>query len=302
MTEKHERIPHNFGALPVNQSSWHNSRVVIVPVPYDLTSTYVTGSRRGPEAIIAASMNMELFDEEIENETSRIGIHTEGQLEQISASPERMLAAIEERVNEIASARKLPVMLGGEHSITIGALQALKKKHPHLSILQLDAHADLRDSYQGTKFSHACVGRRAAEAGTLVQAGIRSLSMEEQEFLNGSAIKQFPASEILREGRRPEEIVSNLGKELYITIDLDVFDPSVMPATGTPEPGGLGWYDVLKILRAACRERTVVGFDVVELCPIPYTIAPDFLAAKLVYRLIGYIFAGELKLKKAASG
>ena len=297
MNGKMSRIPHNFGALPEDLSSWKNSRVVIIPAPYDLTSTYVSGSRRGPEAIIAASMNMELYDEELGFETARIGIHTQEKIEPATASPGAMVEAVEVAVSKTALAGKLPVTLGGEHSVTIGAIKALVNEHPRLSILQLDAHADLRDSYQGTRLSHACAGRRAAELGSLVQAGVRSLSVEEEAFRKKSDVRTFFAADMVSGRVTPKEIASALGDELYVTIDLDVFDPSVMPATGTPEPGGLGWYYVTGLLREACRGRKVVGFDVVELCPMPYNVAPDFFAAKLVYRLIGYIFAGELGKK-----
>jgi agmatinase len=288
-------VPHNFCGLPEEFSSWLNARAAIIPVPYDLTSTYVSGSRRGPDAIISASMNMEQFDEELRVETFRIGIHTLDQLEAAAASPEEMVDAVEESVSQVIAAGKLPIMLGGEHSLTVGALRALRKKHRRLSILQFDAHADLRDSYQGTRFSHACAARRALEFGSVVQVGIRSLSAPEEEFRSGaSALKSFFAADIISGRAKPGEIIAALGEPLYITIDLDVFDTSIMPATGTPEPGGLGWYDVIGLLRSACEGRTVVGFDVVELCPIPSNVAPDFLAAKLVYRLIGYIFHKEL--------
>ena len=291
MSKTLHRVPHNFCGLPEEFSSWRTSRAVIIPVPYDLTSTYVAGSRRGPDAIISASMNMEQYDEELRAETFRVGIHTQDQLDASAASPDEMIDAVEGAVGQVIAAGKLPVMLGGEHSLTVGALRALRKKHRTLSILQFDAHADLRDSYQGTRLSHACAARRAAELGSVVQVGIRSLSTPEEEFRSGaSGVKTFFAADIVSGRVRPGEIIAALGDPLYITIDLDVFDPAIMPATGTPEPGGLGWYDVIGLLRSACEGRTVVGFDVVELCPIPYNMAPDFLAAKLVYRLLGYIF------------
>lgn len=289
------RVPYNFCGLPEKYSSRENSAAVIIPVPYDLTSTYVSGSRGGPDAIIRASMNMEAFDEELGVETFRIGIHTQERLEPIASSPERMIAAVEAAVEKVVAAGKLPVMLGGEHSLTAGALRAVRKGHSRLSILQFDAHADLRDSYQGTSLSHACAGRRAAEIGSLVQVGIRSLSAEEEKYRARSQVRTYFAADVAKGRIPPSEIVSRLGSELYITIDLDAFDPSIMPATGTPEPGGLGWYEVLDILRGACEGRRVVGFDVVELCPIPGNVAPDFLAARLVYRLLGYIFYGDLK-------
>ena len=295
MNRAPHHTPRNFCGLPPAFSSWDVSRAVIIPVPYDLTSTYVSGSRRGPGAIIDASMNLEQFDDELRCETFRIGIHTQDQIEPTASSPDEMLAAVERAVGRVAVAGKLPVTLGGEHSITVGALRALTKRHRRLSILQLDAHADLRDSYQGTRASHACAGRRAAEMGTLVQAGIRSLSAEEERFRATSDVATFFAADIVEGRALPQEIAAGLGEELYITIDLDAIDPAAMPATGTPEPGGLSWYQMLAILRAACAGRRVVGFDVVELCPIPGNVAPDFLAAKLVYRLLGYIFKGAME-------
>ncbi|MCX6356717.1 MAG: agmatinase [Candidatus Aureabacteria bacterium] len=294
MSERACRVPYNFCGLSPEHSSWSQSRVVIVPVPYDLTSTYIAGSRGGPAAIISASMNMETFDEELKTETFRVGIHTQEQLETSAASPELMMEVIEEAVGEVLAANKLPIVLGGEHSITIGALRAVRKKHRRLSILHFDAHADLRDSYQGTPFSHACAARRASEMGRVVQVGIRSMSAPEEQFLKNSEVQTFYAADLASGKVHPQEIASRLGEEIYISIDLDVFDPACMPATGTPEPGGLNWYEVIGILRMACEGRRVVGADVVELCPMPQNVAPDFLAAKLVYRLIGYIFRDKL--------
>jgi agmatinase len=287
---KIQRVPHNFCGLPERYSAFEKARVVVIPAPYDATTSYVTGSRRGPEAIIAASMNMEQYDEELRSETFRVGIHTQDQLEPVVSSPEAMVAAIGEAVGEVLDAKKFPVLLGGEHSVTAGAFKALDKRTDDLTILHFDAHADLRDAYEGTPYSHACVGRRALELGSLVQVGIRSMSSDEAAFLRDAPVATFMAMDIESGRVSEEDICARLGKRLYITIDLDVFDPSIMPATGTPEPGGLDWYRVLSILRAACRGREIVGFDVVELCPMPYNVAPDFLAAKLVYRLLGYIF------------
>jgi agmatinase len=202
---------------------------------------------------------------------------------------------VERAVGEVMEADKLPVLLGGEHSVTIGALQAAKRRYPNFSVLQFDAHADLRDSYQGTRYSHACVGRRACELAGLTQVGIRSMCAEEAEFRKSSSVKTFFAADLANNDIPAGKIFSGLEENLYITIDLDVFDPSIMPATGTPEPGGLSWYTVLAILREACRKHKIIGFDVVELCPMPYNVAPDFLASKLIYRMLGYIFYGYLK-------
>jgi agmatinase len=192
---------------------------------------------------------------------------------------------------------KIPVIIGGEHSVTIGFVMALKQNYPDLSVLQLDAHADLRESYQDSPFNHACVARRISELCPIVQVGVRSLSNVEAEFLKSPArkvnygIKTHYARDIIK-GVRWGEVVEDLTEDVFITIDLDVFDPSIMPATGTPEPGGLGWYDVLGLLRTVATKKRVVGFDIVELCPIPGNVAPDFLAAKLAYKVMGYINEG----------
>lgn len=295
MKTKYNRIPWNFGALPPEYASRENARVEIIPVPYDGTSTYGSGARNGPAAIIAASMNMELYDEELGVDTSSIGIHTQDAIEPVATGPEGMVDRVEEAVAEVLDEGKFPVLLGGEHSISVGAMRAIAGIVPGLTILQLDAHADLRDSYGGSPYSHACAGRRAVELGALVQAGIRSLSAEEARFREESGVPSFSAADMVAGAVTPSEIAAVCGERVYITLDLDVFDPSLMPATGTPEPGGLDWHTVNAILRETCRGREVVGFDIVELSPIPYTMAPDFLAARLVYRLIGYARERELK-------
>jgi len=295
MTARLSTVPFNFGGLIPDRCLWDKARVVLIPVPYDLTSTYIAGSRRGPLAILEASTHLELFDEELNQETYRVGLHTLDSLEASASGPETMIALVEEYVHRVVRAKKFPVLLGGEHSITLGAARALKKKAPRLSFLQLDAHADLRDSYEGTPFSHACIGRRLAELGPLVQAGIRSLTREENLYLSKGPVKTFFWHLLEETPRWEEEVLSSLSEEVYVTIDLDVLDPAVMPATGTPEPGGLTWKSLTALLRRVARERKVVGFDVVELTPIPGLIAPDFLAAKLIYRFLGEIFAPVLR-------
>jgi len=278
----------NFGGI-YPEFSMREARFVVVPVPYDLTSTYQPGSRRGPTAIIEASGNMELYDEELKKETYLAGIHTTSPVEVDARGPKQTISAVRKKISRIVAQNKIPVMLGGEHSITLGAVQAVAEKYPQLTVLQLDAHADLRDSYQGSPFSHACVARRVQEFCTLVQAGIRSMSVEEADFLPASRVRSYGADYIFDHPDWVEEICADLGGDLYITIDLDVFDPSIMPATGTPEPGGLYWRDVLKLIKTAAGRCNVRGFDVVELAPLPGMVAPDFMAAKLAYRLMGYI-------------
>lgn len=278
----------NFGGI-YPAYSMREALFAVVPVGYDLTSTYQPGSRRGPTAIIEASTNMELYDEELKKETYLAGIYTTLPVEIDARGPKNMINAVRKKISKIIALDKIPVMLGGEHSITFGAVQALKEKYPKLSVLQLDAHADLRDSYQGSPYSHASVARRISEICPLVQVGIRSMSKEEGDFLPQSKVKSYSADFVAEEKNWCEKICKNLKGDVFISIDLDVFDPSIMPSTGTPEPGGLSWRDVLHLLKSVSRVCKIRGFDVVELAPIPGNIAPDFMAAKLIYRLMGYI-------------
>lgn len=278
----------NFGGI-YPEYSMHDALFVVVPVPYDLTSTYQPGSRRGPAAIIEASTNMELYDEELKKETYLAGIHTILPLAVEARGPKYMISVVRKEIAKIVSLNKIPVMLGGEHSISFGAVSALKEKYPKLMVLQLDAHADLRDSYQGSPYSHASVARRISEICPLVQAGIRSMSKEEADFLPKSKVKSYSADFALENKKWDETICENLSGDVFISIDLDVFDPSIMPATGTPEPGGMYWKNVLRLLKTVSRSCRIRGFDVVELAPLPGIVAPEFMAAKLIYRLMGYI-------------
>jgi agmatinase len=279
----------NFGGIEPAYTSYMEATFVVASVPYDLTSTYEAGSRRGPGALLEASTYMELYDDELKKETYRSGIHTLQPLEREARGPAEMVDSVRRAISKVATDGKIPVMLGGEHSISLGAVQAMKEIYPEITVLQLDAHADLRDSYQGTPYSHASVGRRISENAPLVQAGIRSLSLEEAEFIARGSIRSYHANFILDGGQWLETICGNLHGDLYLTIDLDVLDPGIMPATGTPEPGGISWRDLLRILREAAKRCRIRGFDVVELAPIPGMVAPDFLAAKLVYRIMGYL-------------
>ncbi|MEW6333161.1 MAG: agmatinase [Thermodesulfobacteriota bacterium] len=283
----------NYGGIEKDFTLYDQARFVVLPVPYDLTSTYQSGSRRGPAAILAASANMELYDEELRRETYRDGIHTLDALEADARGPAEMIQTIGQTVAGIAADGKIPVMLGGEHSISLGAVRAMKESFPELMVLQLDAHADLRGTYQGTPFSHAAVARRIADLCPLVQAGIRSMSTEEAEFLSAGAVKSYTADFILDGGSWCETICSDLRGDVYVTVDLDVLDPAFMPATGTPEPGGLAWRDLTRLIREVAKSCRIRGFDVVELAPIPGVVAPDFLASKLVYRMMGYLAAGS---------
>lgn len=278
-----------FGGISQDYSSFEAASFVVIPVPYDLTTTYQAGARNGPAAIIDASCQMELYDEELGTETYRTGIHTVDSLEVEAGGPHEMIESVRKKVAGILSYDKIPVVLGGEHSISLGAVQALTEKYPSLSVLHLDAHADMRDSYQGTPYSHACVSRRISEQCPVVQVGIRSLSSEEATFLKDSDIPSYSSEFVHDHEGWEKEICSKLTDDVYLSIDLDVFDPSIMPAVGTPEPGGVYWKDVIRLVREVAENYTIRGFDVVELAPIPGMIAPDFTAAKLIYRIMGYI-------------
>ena len=263
--------------------------VVVVPVPYDGTSTWMKGADQGPRAIIAASANLELYDIETDSEVYRNGIFTDAPID-ADGAPEEMVAAVRQRVETHLANDKFTVVVGGEHSVSIGAVQAHARAYPGLTVLQLDAHADLRDEYEGSKYNHACVMARIKELCPSVQVGLRSMDVSEQPCIEEDRV--FWAQEIHDSSNWINPVLGKLGKEVYVTIDVDVFDPSIMPSTGTPEPGGLLWYDVLALLKAVCRRTTVVGFDVVELCPTETNWAPDFLAAKLIYKLLSYKFRG----------
>ncbi|MFO7707124.1 MAG: agmatinase [Desulfobacterales bacterium] len=278
-----------FGAIPPEFANEAFATAVVLPVPYDETSTWLKGADRGPEAIIAASANMELYDIETDSEVYRRGIFTAEPITE-KGSPEAMVAAVRGRTAEWLERGKFVLTVGGEHSVSIGAIQAHAARWPQLSVLQLDAHADLRDTYEGSAYNHACVMARARETAPVVQVGIRSMEAEERSRLQPENV--FWAHEIVRTRGWIEAVVARLTTDCYVTIDLDVFDPAIMPSTGTPEPGGLSWYDVLGLLREVSRRRNIVGSDVVELCPAAHNKAPDFMAAKLIYKLLSYRFEG----------
>jgi agmatinase len=286
-------LPPRFGALPDELGEMEAARAVILPAGYEATTSYGAGTKDGPEAILRASRSLELYDDELDWEPCEVGIATAPAWEFDRATPERPIDQVETLVAAALAAGKFPVLLGGEHSITLGGVRAAQRHSPSLGVLQLDAHADLRDTYEGTPFSHACVMRRVTERAPVVAVGIRSLSADEARCRPAQAYRRFTAETTLCDASVVDAVVAALPPEIYLTIDLDALDPSVMPSVGTPEPGGLGWYDLLRLLRAVFRARRVVAADVVELAPVPGLIAPDFLAAKLVYKLISYRF-GDL--------
>ena len=279
----------NFGSLGPEYSAQDDSAVVIIPVAYDGTSTWVKGADKGPAAIIEASAHMELYDIETDSEVYRRGIFTDAFIEG-SMAPETMVGRVEDRVEKWLTKGKFVVVVGGEHSVQIGSVRAHGKRFSALTVLQLDAHADLRDEYDGSKCNHACVMARAREVGPIVQVGVRSMDVSEKENVTRS--RMFFAKDIRRKADWIKAVMARLSESVYLTVDVDVFDPAVMPSTGTPEPGGLFWYDVLGLLKTVAVERNMVGFDVVELCPDGRNKAPDFLAAKLIYKLLSYKFQG----------
>ncbi|MBI4559291.1 MAG: agmatinase [Candidatus Hydrogenedentes bacterium] len=276
-----------FGDFPAEFSRPERARIIILPVPFDRTSSWLKGSDRGPAAILEASPNLEFYEIETGTEVFRHGIFTDAAI--LASSTTEMVEKVSSRVRGHLERQKFVVVLGGEHTVTVGAVKAVAEVFGNdVGLLQLDAHTDLRDSYLGDALSHACAMARAREyLPNLVSVGIRSMDRSELPQLQQENV--FFASDICRRGDWVPEVVARLPERVYITIDLDVFDPAYVPSTGTPEPGGLDWYAVLALLRAVAAQRRVVGFDVVELCPSEHK-ASDFLAAKLVYMLLSYVF------------
>jgi len=280
-----------FGGVDNKMTSFERAKVVVLPVPYGRTVGYKKGTEKGPLAILDASDNMELFDEELGKEIHAIGINTQDSLKVKGLRPEKMISIVENKVSDILKRNKMPVTLGGEHSVTVGAVNAMKKHYRNLSILYFDAHYDLRDTYKGSKYNHACVARRLVEMANVVEVGVRSLSKEEKDFLPHNNIRIVNMKDIRKKANWPNIVKGYLLKNVYISIDLDVFDPSIMMSVGTPEPGGMVWDEFLEGIRSIMVNKRIVGFDVVELCPIKNNIAPDFMAAKLIYKMLGYIFS-----------
>jgi agmatinase len=277
----------NFGGNEVVYD-YSASRIIIVPVPYDETSTWMKGADKGPDAIMEASVNLEFYDIETDSEAHLFGIHT---MEPIieKKSPEALVDAVYNRVVFLLNQEKFPVVVGGNHTVSIGSARAFSEHFKNLSILQLDAHSDLRQEYEGSSFNHACAMARMREFAPVLQVGIRSMSREEASDADWERI--FPAHELYVDKTKYQKAIDMLTENVYISIDLDVFDPSLIPSTGTPEPGGPGYFEIMNFLKEVIWKRNVVGFDVVELCPTPSNKAPDFVAAKIIYQLLSYKFS-----------
>jgi agmatinase len=288
MSMAFDHIPrgYNFLGLTEEEAHYEPARVVILPVAYDGTTSYRAGTKYGPAAIIAASREVETFDPRTGREIGEIGITTALEIEAEADGPSAMVDTVEREVARHLKAGKYVVMLGGEHSITTGAVRAHKARHPDLTVLHIDAHADMRDSFQGSKYSHASVMRRVREICPAVSVGIRNASADCLQSIKSSSAPVIWAEECVGKSGWHDRAIKPLSDQVYITFDLDAFDPAIMPAVGTPEPGGLHWYETLEFLRAVFAQRKVVGFDVVELSPLAGLHHADFLAAKLVAEMI----------------
>jgi agmatinase len=293
---KRTKYPKTFAGL--SGQTYKDAKAVVLPVPYDKTSSFGKGADKGPQALIDTSPQMELYDREFDCEAyEKYGIFTLPALKVEKMSSEKMLSTIEKKYSELLKDGKFVGMLGGEHSITPGIMPALLKKYPDLTVLQWDAHGDLRDSYEGTKNSHACAMRRCYDyVDKIVQVGIRSICQDEANYIKENNLadniyhpRRFGLDQATK-AKSIAEIVNKLSNNVYITIDLDGFDPSILPATGTPEPGGLSWYDCLDLMKAVFAKKNVVGFDVLELAPIKGFPSSEFMAALLVYKLFNYKF------------
>ena len=280
--------PRIFAGVPAPYFDFDRAKVVILPVPYDSTTEWRSGTRDGPQAIIDASRYLEIYDLELDQETYKVGIHTLPEVEALMSGPENMIQRVYEITGGLVKKGKLVVMLGGEHSLSFAAVRAFKEAFPRLSVLQFDAHADLRDEYLGTKYGQACIMRRVSELCPIVQVGIRSLCREEKQFLEENKMIPFYMSTMRVDEDLVKHIVTSLSEDVYVTIDVDVFDPSIMPAVGTPEPGGMQWQQVLDILKSLAHYKHIVGFDLMEFCPREGPISCAFMLAKLVYKFIGY--------------
>jgi len=265
--------------------------VVLIPIPYDSTTSFRSGTRDGPRAIIEASYGLEDYDGELDLDVSLVGIHTTAMLEPHMGGPDQMVQRVRQSVSRYVSTRKIVGVLGGEHSVAIGSVQAHLEAYPELSVLYLDAHPDLRGEYMGTPWGHASVARRIHETCPLVLVGVRSLCQEERDYIRCQGIPCYSWPPPVDDDCHLQEVIGLLGPEVYVSIDLDVFDPALMAAVGTPEPGGMGWYQVTSLLRQVAESRHVVGFDVCELSPGDGPPACSYTAAKLVYKLIAYASA-----------
>ena len=279
-----------YAGIPEEFAKLEKAKVVLIPVPYDGTSTWQKGADKGPQAFLEASENMELYDIETDTEVYKQGVFLADAVTE-NSSPEAMVDAVHQATKRYIKKNKFVTIFGGEHSISIGTIRAFNEMYPNLTVLQLDAHADLRKEYEGSKCNHACAVYEASQTTNLIQVGIRSMDAIEKTVMDED--KTYFAHEMVEDSTWMDSAIDQMTDNVFITIDLDVFDPSIMPSTGTPEPGGLLWYETLDFLRQIFEEKNVVGFDIVELCPNKDEKSSDFLAAKLYYKMLSYKFLDE---------
>lgn len=289
-----ESIPDNFLGLPERYSAYATAHFAVLPIPYDSTTSFQVGTRNGPRAIITASQQVELFDDELGDEFHTAGIATLPPLAPNMAGPEQQIDDVFAAARKVVKDGKFLLSLGGEHSITSGLVRAVRQRHKNLSVLQIDAHADLREQWEGTPFSHACVMRRIVDMGVpIVQVGIRNYSREEHQFMKRRRLAPITAWHVNAKADWMRQALEGLTDEVYVTIDIDGFDPAFAPGTGTPEPGGLHWFHVTQLLRQVAEQKRVVASDIVEVMPIPGSLQTEFLAAKLAYKLMAYVQRGK---------
>lgn len=287
-----QTLPMNFGGIAEEEfSSFDKSRILVWPVSYEGTVSYGGGTGKGAMAIIDASRNMELYDDETDAEIYKLGIHTLDESPSLDP-PERMMNSLYDRAKELVMSGKFVTMIGGEHSVSAPVIRAHAEEFENFSVLQIDAHADLRDTYDGTPHSHASIMARVVKDMRIpaVQVGIRSISVEEARVVDQLPTRIFWAKDIVGRNDWWDEAVDGLTENVYLTIDIDGLDPSLVSATGTPEPGGLGWYETIGLIRTLARKRNVVGMDLTEYSYVEGQNASAFLCAKLIYKTLGLVF------------
>ena len=290
---KVDTIPYNFMGLDEEYCRYDTARFVVLPIPYDAAASWMPGARNGPAAIITASQHLEWFDEEFSDECYKCGIATMDAVEPNLAGPESMHEDLFKHARRVVRSGKFLIGLGGDHSVSAALVRATMTRHKELSVLQIDAHLDLQDSYQNSPYSHAASMRRVFDMGArLVPVGVRGISPEGHRFVKRKQIDAITARECHRDDSWIDRAIGALGDTVYVTVDIDGFDPAYAPGTGAPEPGGLDWYQVTDLLRRVTAEKRVVGADVVEVMPIPGQVVTEFLAARLIYKLITYVQNG----------
>ncbi|MCG9970492.1 agmatinase [Christiangramia crocea] len=275
----------NYAGIPDKYARIDEAKVVLIPVPYDGTSTWQKGADKGPDAFLNASENMELFDIETRSEVYKKGVYLAPPVSE-NSSPEKMVEAVYKTTKNYIKQDKFVTLFGGEHSISIGSIRAFNESFEDLTVVQIDAHADLRPEYEGSKCNHACAVHEASKTTNLIQVGIRSMDISEMDHMDENQV--YFAHDLYEDWQ--DDAIGQMTPNVFITIDLDAFDPSILPSTGTPEPGGLFWYETLEFLKLLFKKKNVVGFDIVELCPNENEKSSDFLAAKLYYKMLSYKF------------